>query len=267
MEFVRVDPPGCDLAVVRRAAAASPGLGALVFLHGLGDASSAFYGALEAPSLSPLEIVLVDLLGHGGSDKPSNFDYRPASHAAVLFQALRGLSLDPPVHLVGYSLGGAVAVELARFPLQGLGRLLLVDPVLDPAPLHFAAKVAEVSEGEFQARYAEFLAPYGALTASLADRRWAETAAFASSTAFYRSAKGVLEAARRGELVEHFREAAGRSTLILSNPPPPEAGADRTHGTNCPVILVDAPNRMPMYDCPVDFYEAMRGALAPSPTP
>jgi len=267
MDFVRVDPPGCDLALVRRPAATSPSKGTTVFLHGLGDASSAFYGAFEAPSLAPFEIVLVDLLGHGSSDKPSNFDYRPASHAAVLFQALRGLELPAPVHLVGYSLGGAVALELGRFPLPGLGRLVLVDPALDPSLLQFSAKVVAFSEAEFRAQYAEFLAPYGELAASFADRRWAEAAAFASSTGFYRSAKGVVEASRRGELLEHFREAAGRLTLITSSPSPPAGAADPAYGTGVLVVRLEAPNRAPMYDCPAEFYEAVRGALGPPPTP
>ena len=93
MEFVRVEPPGADLAVIRRGPAAAPRRGALLFLHGLGDASSTFAQALEAAVLGPFEIVLVDLLGHGSSDKPEEFDYRPASHAAVLFMALRRLGL------------------------------------------------------------------------------------------------------------------------------------------------------------------------------
>lgn len=262
MEFLRVEPPGCDLAVVRRAPATSPPQGTLVFLHGLGEAGATFYGALEAPPLAPFEVVLPDLLGHGTSDKPSNFDYRPASHAAVLFQALRGLALPPPIHLVGYSLGGAVAVELARFPLRGLGRLVLVEPALDPAALHFAAKVVGSSEAEFRARYGDLLAPYGAPSASFADRRWAETAAFASSSAIWRCAKAALDAAGRGELIDHLREAAFRAALILSNPQPPAGGSDPTFGAGCPVLWLDSPSRAPMYDCPAEFYEAVRRAVS-----
>jgi pimeloyl-ACP methyl ester carboxylesterase len=266
LEFLRVDPPGADLAVVRRAPSRPPSAGSLLFIHGLGDASSAFAGAIEAPALARHELALVDLLGHGTSDKPANFDYRPASHAAVLFQALRAMRLPAPLHLVGYSLGGAVAVELARFPVEGLGHVVLVEPVLEESQMAFSKRIVEVSEGEFRARYAEFIGPYGAPEKSLADRRWAETAAFASSSAFYRSAKGLLEAAKRGELIAHFREALAPQALVLSPETYdrwPEAAAAESRGAR--VVLVESPSSAPMYDAPDAFYQAVAMATAAGP--
>jgi pimeloyl-ACP methyl ester carboxylesterase len=266
LEFLRVDPPGADLAVVRRDASSTPSAGSLLFIHGLGDAASTFADAIEAPALARFELALVDLLGHGTSDKPANFDYRPASHAAVLFQALRAMRLPAPVHIVGYSLGGAVAVELARFPIEGLGHLVLVEPALVESQMTFSKRATAVSEGEFRVRYAEFIGPYGASEKSLADRRWAETAAFASSRAIYRSAKGLLEAAKRGELLLHFREARAPLALILTPETYegwPEAAAAEARGAR--VILVESPSNAPMYDAPDAFCQAVAMATAPGP--
>ncbi len=262
LEFLRVDPPGADLAVVRRPPSASSKAGSLVFIHGLGDASSAFAGALESQALAPFEIVLIDLLGHGTSDKPNNFDYRPASHAAVLFQALRALTLPAPVHLVGYSLGGAIALELSRFPVQGLGALVLIEPALAESKMDFSKRITKLSEGEFRDGYADFIGPYGRPDASLADRRWAETAAFASSTAFYRSAKGLLEASRRGELLAHLRETKAPRALVLSKDTYdawPEAAEAEEQGAR--VILVDSPSSAQMYDAPDALYKAIALAV------
>jgi pimeloyl-ACP methyl ester carboxylesterase len=262
MEFLRVDPPGCDLAVIRRPHQGGKPAATLVLLHGLGDASSVFAQALEAAALAPFELALFDLLGHGSSDKPANFDYSPASHGAVLFQAMRKLGLPGPLYLVGYSLGGAVAVELSRFPVDGLAGLVLVEPALDATRMRFAGKVAEVSEGEFRARFADFLAPYASEEASDADRLWVESAAFASSTAFHRSAKGALEAARRGELLRHLRESALPRALILSRRTRDEWTAARDlEAEGAPVFLVDAPHQMPMLERPEEFYAALRRAV------
>ncbi len=262
MEFVRVDPPGCDLAVVGRPATRSPCAGTLVFIHGLGGASSSFAQATEAPDLARFDLLLVDLLGHGASDKPENFDYRPASHAAVLFQALRAVRHAGPVLLVGYSLGGAVAVELARFPVEGIAGVILVEPSLDPARMPFAAKVAAFSEGEFRAKYADVLAPYAADEASEADRHWVDTAAFASSSAVYRSAKGLLEAAKRGELWEHLRSSPLPRNLILSPQTLdewPKVQEAKEWGSR--IVVVESASRSPMYDNAQALYAAI-GELA-----
>ena len=262
MDFVRVDPPGCDLAIVGRPATGSPCAGTLVFIHGLGGASSSFAQATEAPELARFDLLLVDLLGHGASDKPANFDYRPASHAAVVFQALRAVRPAAPVLVVGYSLGGAVAVELSRFPVEGLAGVILVEPALDPARMAFAAKVVAFGEGAFRAKYAEFLAPYAAEQASEADRHWADTAAFASSSAFYRSAKGLLEAAKRGELWEHFKSSPLPRNLILSPQTLdewPRAQQAKEWGSR--IMIVESPSASPMYDNAQAFYAAV-GELA-----
>lgn len=269
MEFLRVDPPGCDLAFVRSAPRVAPRnlqratrATTLVFLHGLGGAAASFAQALEAGPLAHFEVVLPDLLGHGSSDKPLNFDYRPASHAAVLFQALRKMGLEGHLHLVGHSMGAAVAVELARFPLPTLDSLVLVEPALDASRMRFAETVAAVPEGEFRARYAQVLEPYAAPEAGEADRQWAETAAFASSTAFHRSAKGALEAARRGELIGHLREIKAQASLIVSKSTFDEWTFVRDlEADGVPVFVVPAPDGMPMYECPDDFYAAVGAAI------
>lgn len=261
MELLRVDPPGCDLSVVRRPPAARPSKGALVFLHGLGGASSDFAQALESEALAPFGVVLLDLLGHGTSDKPANFDYRPASHAAVLFQALGKLRPAAPVVLVGYSLGAAVALELSRLPLAGLSGVVLVEPAVEEARMPFAAKVAAIPEGEFRARYGEFLEPYASPVSTDADRHWAETAAFASSSAFHRSAKGLLEAARRGELTAHLREARVPLALILSPATHSEWALEaKLERDGAPLFLVESPSRAPMLENPSPFYLAVRAA-------
>jgi pimeloyl-ACP methyl ester carboxylesterase len=261
MEFVRVDPPGCDLAVFRRDATRQPREGSIAFLHGLGGASSSFAQALEAAPLAGYDVFLIDLLGHGSSDKPLDFDYRPASHAAVLFQALRHLDPSPPLVVVGYSLGGAIAVELAKFTPLGVRKLVLVEPAIDTSRMSFAERIVPMGEGEFRARYHEVLAPYGAQEATAADRHWAESAAFASSSAIFRSAKGLYAAAMRGEIARQFESLVVPTTLILSPQTRDEwAGAIPAEARGMQVLIVDSPSRAPFFDAPQAFYEAVAEA-------
>jgi pyruvate dehydrogenase E2 component (dihydrolipoamide acetyltransferase) len=85
----------------------------LVFLHGLGGSQSTWQMLL--PELSARHrVCALDLPGHGQSDKPSpsEADYSLAGLADAVIQAMQLLQL-PPAALIGHSLGGAVALQIA----------------------------------------------------------------------------------------------------------------------------------------------------------
>jgi 3-oxoadipate enol-lactonase len=90
---------------------ARAGAGAPVLLiHGLG--SSAQDWELQAPDLAlRYQVIAADLRGHGGSSKPRG-RYRITRLAADMAELLQGLAATP-AHVVGLSLGGMVALELA----------------------------------------------------------------------------------------------------------------------------------------------------------
>ncbi len=70
-------------------------------------------------------VISVDLLGHGGSEKPGS-GYTPANQALVVSQALEGLHVSD-AELVGHSLGGAVTVALAQEHPRLVGRAVVID--------------------------------------------------------------------------------------------------------------------------------------------
>lgn len=82
----------------------------VLFIHGLG--SSARDWELQVPAFcEQYQVVAFDLRGHGQSGKP------PGPYSIPLFAAdaaglMQGLGLDP-AHVVGISLGGMVALQLA----------------------------------------------------------------------------------------------------------------------------------------------------------
>jgi pyruvate dehydrogenase E2 component (dihydrolipoamide acetyltransferase) len=85
----------------------------IVFLHGLGGSQSTWANVL-GDLAGTYRIAALDLPGHGASDKPSpnNADYSIASLASAVGEAIETLELAPAV-IVGHSLGGAVALQLA----------------------------------------------------------------------------------------------------------------------------------------------------------
>lgn len=70
-------------------------------------------------------VIAVDLLGHGGSEKPGD-GYTPENQADVIAQALERLHVKG-AEVIGHSLGGSVSVALAERHRDLAGRVVIVD--------------------------------------------------------------------------------------------------------------------------------------------
>ncbi|HEX6403977.1 MAG TPA: alpha/beta hydrolase, partial [Pseudonocardiaceae bacterium] len=99
----------------------------VVFIHGLGmDNMSSYYYTLANPvAQAGAEVILYDLRGHGLSERPST-GYQVADSVADLAGLLDALGIDGPVHLVGNSYGGTVALSFAvRYPHRVASMVLI----------------------------------------------------------------------------------------------------------------------------------------------
>jgi pimeloyl-ACP methyl ester carboxylesterase len=70
-------------------------------------------------------VITVDLLGHGGSEKPGS-GYTPANQAKVVAEALERLQVSNAT-VAGHSLGGSVTVALSEQDPELVGRAAIVD--------------------------------------------------------------------------------------------------------------------------------------------
>jgi pyruvate dehydrogenase E2 component (dihydrolipoamide acetyltransferase) len=99
----------------------------IVFLHGLGGSQSTWASVL-GHFAETSRIVALDLPGHGGSDKPSpdSTNYSIPGLAATLGELVEKMELSPAV-LIGHSLGGATALQLALDRPKLVRALALID--------------------------------------------------------------------------------------------------------------------------------------------
>lgn len=74
-------------------------------------------------------VVAVDLLGHGGSEKPES-GYSIESQAALVAEALGRLGVRDAT-VAGHSLGGPIGVALAERAPQLVDRLVIIDSIPD----------------------------------------------------------------------------------------------------------------------------------------
>ncbi len=70
-------------------------------------------------------VIAVDLLGHGGSEKPGS-GYTPPNQAKLVAEALKRLHVRD-AEVVGHSLGGAVSVALAEQAPSLVNRVAIID--------------------------------------------------------------------------------------------------------------------------------------------
>jgi len=100
----------------------------VVYLHGLvmDNLSSGYFTFAQALS-AERSLLLYDLRGHGKSSLTPQ-GYKVTEHVDELLRLLEALGLGAaPLHLVGSSFGGAVAMEAARRHPKRVQSLVLID--------------------------------------------------------------------------------------------------------------------------------------------
>jgi len=96
---------------------------AVLLLHGIGDSSQTWVPLMEDLARD-FTVLAPDLLGHGDSDKP-RADYSVAAYANGMRDLMEVLGIDSAT-IVGHSLGGGVAAQLAYQYPERCDRLVLV---------------------------------------------------------------------------------------------------------------------------------------------
>ena len=128
---------------------------AVIFIHGLGASMYAWRKNLAPVLAAGYRVVAFDNLGFGSSDKPAH-GYTNADYAHLLVTLMDSLRVSDAA-LVGHSMGGAVAAEVALQSPKRVSALALIDaaglgtrepmlfrvarwPVLGPALLSFRGR-------------------------------------------------------------------------------------------------------------------------------
>ena len=102
----------------------------LLLLHGF-DSSLLEFRRLVPPLAAQHRLIIPDLYGFGFTPRPDDGDFCPRgvlAHLEALLAAISDRLDEAPLGLIGASMGGSVAVELARRRPERINRLLLLAP-------------------------------------------------------------------------------------------------------------------------------------------
>lgn len=97
----------------------------IILLHGLAETSKYFWREFILHFQGNYKIIAVDLRGHGNSEKPIN-GYSPFDQANLIVQIINKLEIYKPI-ILGHSLGGIIATQLAISHPEILAKLIIYD--------------------------------------------------------------------------------------------------------------------------------------------
>ncbi|HEV3072517.1 MAG TPA: alpha/beta hydrolase [Solirubrobacteraceae bacterium] len=259
--------PGGDQLQVRQ----DGPLGAptIVLLHGF--AGSLHWWQNEVPLLAArYRVVRFDLLGHGGSSKPSG-GYSMEHQAQLIDEALHQLGVRRAL-IVGHSMGGLVATALATRDRSLVAGVALVDspPTTSSGKLPFTARVgfvpvlgqalrsAFITNGEVRSALQSAFAPHYPVSGQFITDFWHMT--YTSYTQSHSADGGYLEhqplAARLTALGLPVLAIYGTRDAIVS---PAAMRADYATVPRAQVVAISGAGHSPMVEKPY----ATAGSLLP----
>ncbi|MFP3988005.1 alpha/beta hydrolase [Streptomyces sp. E11-3] len=229
-----------------------------VYVHGLGASSPAYFTEVAVhPLLAGHRSLLIDLLGHGISDRPTHFDYSLESHADALAAALDAAGVTG-AELIAHSMGGSVAIVLAARHPHLVSRLVLVDANLDPLP---RAPASSGSSGIAAYNEEEFLAGGWAEVRDRVGPHWWSTMRLVGREALHRSAVQLVRGTTP-TMRELLLDLKIPRAFLLPESDGPLAGGAALAASGVSVVPVPDCAHNIMLDNPEGFVRATAAALA-----
>jgi pimeloyl-ACP methyl ester carboxylesterase len=235
-------------------------LPARVLVHGLGGNGEAILGAVaDDPALGGHRSILIDLPGHGASDRPDDFSYSLEAHAAAVVAVCAAAGVDG-VDLIGHSLGADIAIVVAYRNPGLVARLVISEANLDPLP---ASTTGRASQAIRLQPEADFVATgYDQLIAD--SPSWAGTLRQCSALAVHRSAVG-LTSGTTPTMREMFVSLDMPRTFIHGDRGEPLLDPAGLRAAGIQVITIPDAGHMMMRDNPPAFVDAVASALGQTP--
>jgi pimeloyl-ACP methyl ester carboxylesterase len=256
---------------------------AILLVHGLVSDSSTWNRAAIGLAANGFRVIAPDLLGHGGSSKPADGGYHLTDFSASLYALLVERGVES-VTVIGHSLGGAVAMQLANDQPQLVQRLVLVSAGGLGKKVHPALRAATLPGADRLLRLAvnhRTAAIYRAprlhrslrLSPDVVSNLGRAGRGLVSPTgraAFFQTLHNAIDpSGQKGSMLELEYLASGLPTLIVwsqDDPVVPVAHAHQTHAhlPNSQLEIFEGSTHQPHHHSAERFVEAVTSFIRSS---
>jgi pimeloyl-ACP methyl ester carboxylesterase len=174
----------------------------ILFIHGLGSRKNDFQKAINFPELTQYNLLSVDLLGHGNSAKPSEFDYSMESQARIILELILKMNYHNNLIVVAHSMGGPIAIILAELLKKKPLGILYAEGNIDFSDcfgsnaIISSGSLDDWLEKNYQKTVAQMLEQMGTKPDS-----YANSFKQADAKAIYLSAKNLVKISKDGKLL------------------------------------------------------------------
>jgi pimeloyl-ACP methyl ester carboxylesterase len=255
-EVLRLKYQGDTIEIAARIRRAGKDL--IVFLHGLGCSKESFNRAFRTQTLQAYSMCAFDFPGHGKSSRLPQERYSLQSYADITNLVLHRLAFNR-IHVVGHSMGGAVAViamqgkDRADCLISADGNLVAEDCGLISRKIANQSTEAFMDEG-----FSQFLAALR--SSSRKDfEAWFEWCKGADPQALHHAARSLVEWSDSGELLERFN-ALGRKAYLYGGLDDKRYVLEQL--VKASVTAVPGAGHFMMVDNPDTFYRMLACELA-----
>jgi len=163
----------------------------VIMVHGLGGSSSDFARAAEFSGINGRTLVIPDLPGFGQSCKPFDFSYDLMEQALLLSELIDKLGFLR-ADIVAHSMGGVIAILLAKSFPEKVNRLITAEPNLKPENAKISATIKSFgNEEDFAGNFDMFIEKFNK-PASPSALRFYSTLKQCAYYSLYRSAVSLI---------------------------------------------------------------------------
>ena len=235
---------------------------ARLFIHGLGGNGEAILGAVaDEPALGRHRSLLIDLPGHGASDRPADFSYSLDDHAMAVADVCAAAGVHD-VDLGGHSLGADISIVVAYRNPGLVSRLVISEANLDPLPAVSNGRASQAIRLQSEVEFVR--SGYDRLMADNAG--WAPTLRACSPVAIHRSAVG-LTSGTTPTMREMFVSMTMPRMFVHGDRGEPLVDTGGLQRAGIRVVTIPNAGHMMMFDNPPAFVAAIASGVGEASGP
>ncbi len=224
----------------------------IFFIHGLGCSRETFADVWNVKKLEHYSIISPDLPGFGESPGNSNFSYHLEDFAEICRQLLE-IYPGKNVHLVGHSMGGAIALLLIDLSPHRIVTFTNVEGNLFNTDCSVSrSAITSRSFESFKQSLFTRLKYFDILKTDRGTRLWAEWIEKSDPTAFNKSAESLVHWTDSGMLLKKFKSCTCRKIYFCGEKNSHRKVLD--HISEIKKVSISMSGHFPMNDNPEEFY-------------